>query len=72
MNDDVYAMVNAIESIERLNIADRNGLYRQIHQLMESYLDQFCDHHIVTDLIDITPDRSQTIRYCLHCQKTYD
>ena len=72
MNDDVYAMMKAIESIERVDISDRNGLYRQIHQLMENYLDQFCNHHIVTDLIDITPDRSQTIRYCLHCKKTYD
>lgn len=72
MNDDVYAMMKAIESIERVDISDRNGLYRQIHQLMENYLDQFCNHNIVTDLIDITPDRSQTIRYCLHCKKTYD
>lgn len=30
-----------------------------------------CEHDIVTDLIDIDPDRSMTIKYCTKCEKTF-
>ena len=30
-----------------------------------------CNHNIVTDLIDIDPDRSMTIRYCTKCEQTF-
>lgn len=30
-----------------------------------------CHHDIVTDLIDIDPDRSMTITYCTQCEKTF-
>ena len=36
----------------------------------ETYEDE-CEHDIVTDLIDIDPDRSMTINYCTKCEKTF-
>ena len=72
MNDDIYTMVNALEILERVDISKRPGLYRQIHQSIKNYLQQYCDHHMVTDLIDIDPDRSKSIRYCEYCRQTYD
>ena len=30
-----------------------------------------CEHDIVTDLIDLDPDRSMTIKYCTKCEKTF-
>ena len=30
-----------------------------------------CHHNIITDLIDIDPDRSMTIRYCTQCKQTF-
>jgi len=30
-----------------------------------------CNHNIVNDLIDITPDVSQTIKYCTICEYTF-
>ena len=26
-----------------------------------------CDHVFIEDLIDLTPDKSMTIEYCVHC-----
>ena len=72
MNEDTYAMVIALEALERVDISKRPGLYRQIHQYMRSYLRQYCEHNIVTDLIDIDLDRSEIIRYCEYCNLTFD
>ena len=30
-----------------------------------------CVHEITTDFIDIDPDRSMTIYYCIKCEKTF-
>jgi hypothetical protein len=30
------------------------------------------EHSIIQDLIDITPDKSQTIYYCKHCFACFD
>jgi hypothetical protein len=35
---------------------------RQLHDLQSS-----CIHEFVEDLIDLTPDKSMTIQYCVHC-----
>jgi len=37
---------------------------------MES--DCSCKHHIVYDLVDIDPDRSVAIYYCVLCYKTFE
>ena len=29
-----------------------------------------CEHHFIRDLIDITPDHSKEIIYCIHCEYT--
>ena len=31
-----------------------------------------CDHEFVRDLIDITPDKSMEITYCILCEYTLD
>ena len=30
-----------------------------------------CKHKLVKDMIDITPDKSETIVYCVKCEKTF-
>ena len=30
-----------------------------------------CDHNIITDSIDIDPDKSMTIKYCEYCKQTF-
>uniref|UniRef100_A0A6C0DRS1 Uncharacterized protein n=1 Tax=viral metagenome TaxID=1070528 RepID=A0A6C0DRS1_9ZZZZ len=36
-----------------------------------SHDQQICDHEIVRDLIDVDPDRSQTIFYCEKCMADF-
>ena len=39
--------------------------YNDLLQLRDYQMN--CEHEFVGDLIDITPDRSKMIRYCVHC-----
>jgi hypothetical protein len=46
-----------------------NKLTKFINSL-EILITDLCNHIFVYDLIDINPDRSQTIQYCIKCHKT--
>lgn len=41
-----------------------------LNERIRANLTSICKHEWVTDLIDIDPDRSQTIEYCKICQLT--
>lgn len=71
MPDDIFAMVKALEALDRVDISMRNGMYRKIHEYIQNYLQHYCIHSIVSDMIDIDPDKSRTIRYCEHCMQTF-
>jgi hypothetical protein len=32
----------------------------------------YCNHSFVEDLVDITPDKSKIINYCVHCFLSYE
>ncbi len=38
---------------------------------MPSFENNDCEHEITTDFIDIDPDKSMTIYYCIKCEKTF-
>ncbi len=72
MSLDIKCMAKALESLDRTEPSKRNGVYRQIYNSIHSYLQNYCVHSIITDVIDIDIDRSQTIRYCEHCMLTFE
>ena len=37
----------------------------------EKDLSNVCEHRIIEDLIDITPDKSQTVYYCEKCLECF-
>jgi hypothetical protein len=43
----------------------------EIKNKMEEYIKTHCKHTIVYDLIDLTPDTSKTIRYCIKCSTDF-
>jgi len=45
--------------------------YNEICSLMKEYIEKKCKHQIVQDLIDISPECSKTIEYCVICMKTF-
>jgi hypothetical protein len=67
----VQHMVDALFKLSILPENKQNGQYREIVRLMKVYIDVYCQHHIVEDLIDIDPDRSKTIRFCEYCNKDF-
>jgi len=58
------------ESSDRLYHLDKviQAYYREQISNNESE----CEHEYVIDFIDVSPDKSMTIRYCSKCEKTLD
>ena len=42
----------------------------ELRQKYDRKIKTFCKHEFVQDLIDIDPDRSETIEYCHKCEYT--
>lgn len=68
----IHTMVRAKTTLESISSKCQDNDYKQIMKLINTYIETKCKHHIVYDLIDITPDDSQIIKYCIHCNKTFD
>lgn len=54
--------------LHHLPESERTSEYNNILQHMSNFI--HCNHDIVKDYIDITPDRSDTIYYCANCMET--
>lgn len=65
------AMETAKRVLNNVSNDNQNPDYKNIIQLIEKYLIDHCNHNIIDDLIDIDPDRSQMIKYCTICYKTF-
>lgn len=68
------AMENAKRFLNNISKDRQNSDYKNIVGLIEKYLIEHsndCDHNIIEDLIDIDPDRSQMVKYCTICYKTF-
>lgn len=70
--EDVYFMERASAKLRSLPKSMQNEDYKTIIKLMDEYLKKHCNHCIITDLIDIDPDTSKTIRYCGFCNLTFN
>jgi len=71
-HESVYFMDRALTRLRALPQKMQNQEYKTILKLMSEYIQNHCNHNVVSDLIDIDPDRSKTILYCDHCSKTFD
>ena len=70
MSDFVDDMIIIKQSLEREIQALKNSLEQQEENLiiMKQFLKKYCNHEWITDLIDIDPDRSKSIKYCRNCE----
>lgn len=65
-------LANTKQDLDRLiRVADdiHNVDFYEIYDKITKYIHLYCKHEYITDLIDITPDRSQTIHYCIICKE---
>lgn len=65
-NEDVIIMRNIKRMMSNDNCL-KNSEYKHIYTLVQEYLKKNCNHNIVKDYIDISPDESKDIYYCSHC-----
>ncbi len=43
----------------------------ETNKILNTFLMRYCVHDVMTDYIDITPDKSIMIRYCKFCGVTF-
>lgn len=65
-NEDVIIMRNIKRMMSNDNCL-KNSEYKHICTLVQEYLKKNCNHNIVKDYIDISPDETKDIYYCCHC-----
>jgi len=67
---DIEAKLDSIIcSIEKLATSCDIGKKIIKENKQNSHL-QKCKHEYITDMIDIDPEKSQIITYCIHCEDT--
>ena len=67
----IQEMVSALARLKYCYQSKNDNDWKTICILMEQYIETHCQHDIINDVIDISPDASQTIRYCKYCEKTF-
>ena len=70
--DLIYPFVKIRSILQTISREQQNQTYQEIYRQIDKYIEDNCQHHVVQDLIDISPEHSQTIYYCEHCWKTFD
>lgn len=74
LNDCVITEICGVkQSLERcMAEVDDEGAHeiRNITNLVDKFLLKYCQHSIVHDYIDITPDRGEYVSYCNICMCT--
>jgi hypothetical protein len=73
-NDDMEEMVAIIIRAKtlmewKIDPDTRIVEYDEIIRKMEYFIENNCNHHYITDYIDIDHERSHTITYCEKCEK---
>jgi hypothetical protein len=66
---DILILDCQIQDLET-RLEEEKKRYNDLRELLD--FQSNCNHEFVDDLIDIDPDRSKTIKYCMHCFFTFE
>ena len=67
----IRSMCAALRNLETIPTIHQSPEYSKICNDIKHYISTNCNHKIVSDLVDVNWDRSQPIRYCIHCETTF-
>jgi hypothetical protein len=70
-HNDIEQLLKVQRILSRIPEDEQHPDYVRIVGLVNDYIYKRCNHYIVTDSIDIDPDRSQTIYYCNYCYRSF-
>jgi hypothetical protein len=68
--EDINLMCRARDLLDTHRISADNQEYQYILSRIKSYIHTHCEHEYIMDLVDIHPERSETIHYCKYCYCT--
>tara|TARA_B110000967_G_C18796175_1_gene515875 strand:- start:825 stop:1061 length:237 start_codon:yes stop_codon:yes gene_type:complete len=68
----MIAIRNLLEQELDIKQQKECSFFMNIVEKVQQYVKIYCQHQIAEDLIDIDPDRSKTIYYCIKCETTFD
>jgi hypothetical protein len=71
-SDETKILIRVKSIMDHIPANEQSIEYKFIVQMIHTLIEQTCQHEIVRDLIDISPDKSETIYYCRHCSHCYD
>jgi hypothetical protein len=66
----IYYMERAKSILEQVEKGQQPAEYSKICQSIKEFIAKYCPHEIEEDDIDISPDKSQRIKYCKICFTT--
>ena len=67
----IQSMCAALRNLEYVAVENRTLEYQLICDKIKQFIEINCVHKIVQDSVDISCDCSQSIKYCIHCEKTF-
>ena len=68
----IQSMTAALRNLEYVPTSERTVEYQEIYNKIKQFISINCVHKIVSDSIDTDIDSSQPIKYCIHCEQTFD
>ena len=71
-NEIISAMTQALRNLESTPKQYQSTEYQEIYARIQQFIEQNCIHQIVYDSIDTCSDCSQTIKYCVKCEETFN
>jgi hypothetical protein len=72
MDAEVELMIRAKNMCQRMPADLRSKEYQEILIKINDFLLKHCQHEFVNDSIDINPDKSIDICYCVKCEITFE
>lgn len=73
MSDDAVAVMSRVNALlSSIPKSSQNPDYKKIRCCVSDYLVKHCNHKIVRDYVDVDPERSWVVFYCIHCEMTFD
>ena len=64
---DLLDIKQSIETNETIHLSKKFMIINKLN----TFLIIYCKHEIITDYIDITPDKGCNIKYCIRCGTTF-
>jgi len=69
----IQSMTAALRNLDYVSIEKQSPDYQEIYNKIKQFIDVNCVHKIIFDSVDTCcGENSIAIKYCIHCDKTFN